>query len=228
MADDITKPDAGEKPPVPVENRLAEFQRKIDGLAEINQRLATQLETMNKKPAAPAAKEESLDDILYNKGAEALAQVVEQRAEKRIEKRLAQAAEAQSAKTSTINQLYNEFPELADSEHPLTKASLERYGKMSATEQADPKSLRLAALETAMEMDVKPRSKRGDDDSFAMPASTGQPTSRRRNTSDKLDPAMLEFAERCGLNVRDPKVVENIKKRAARQNWDRYQSVNED
>jgi hypothetical protein len=223
MSDESKAPDTSASPDL-VTNLKAEMNRKISAteqqLAEVirvNKALADQIGALT-RPAA--AKQPKLADMVYD-DPEAFVATVEKRAEEKAWKRMEEVQSSQAAQTQTINQLYNTYPELADSDHPFTQKTLERYGQMSEAEKRDPRALKLAAMETAVDMDIKPKSKRPtDEDSFSIGGNSG---GKPRRGSDKLDPNTIEFARKVGLNVDDPKVMESLKKRARRSNWNQYE-----
>jgi hypothetical protein len=201
-----------------IENVKGEFSRKfgtleaqVSELAKTNAALLEQIKTLKGSATPPPApKEKPLSDLIYDNPDEAV-RIIEDRAEKRVLSKIEQRDQAQRKQTQAINELYSEFPEFADNDHALTKKALEIYGKMEDAEKADPKALKLAGYQAAVELDVKPRSKRGDDDSFSFGSapSGGRP---RRDTS-KLDPKVADFARLMGVNVDDPKVAERMKAR---------------
>jgi hypothetical protein len=146
---------------------------------------------------------------------------IESRVEKRIEKKYQTASRQQQ----TVNALYSDYPELANTEDPLSKRADEIFRTFSEDERSNPLAMRAAVREAASEMGIKPKSKRVDtnDDSFSISgggSGGGRPTRSRDND---LAPETLEFAERMGMDVKDPKVIERLKERAKRKNWSRYE-----
>lgn len=208
-----------------IKNLQAEFSRKTSNveaqvakLAEANNALLRQIQSLT-APAAPAKKK--MSDLIYENPDEAVAQIT-QTATENAWKRFEEHTARQQKQSNTISELYGQYPELADPNHEMTKKSLERYGNMSDSEKADPRSLRLAALETAAEMGVKPKSRRSEDDeSYSLPSGgSGAP---RKRDNGKLPAEMLDFARLAGLDVSKPEVMERLKKRAKRQTWNRYE-----
>lgn len=215
---DVKPPDSSAQAGGPtIENIKGEFTRKTDQLtaqvnklAETNAALLKQIESLRSPQPNAVPKEKPLEDLLYDNPAEAVRQI-EERAEKRVLSKIEQRDQAKAKQTQAINELYSEFPEFSDQDHDLTKKALEIYGKMDDAEKADPKALKLAGYQAAVDLGVKPRSKRTDDDSFSFGSGGTKPG--RGKKSDKLDPAVEEFARLMGLNVDDQKVQERLKAR---------------
>lgn len=214
---------------IPIENIKAEFDRKttalssqVQKLAETNATLMKQLEQFTKPLQSQQPKEKPLSDLLYDNPDEAV-RIIEERAEQRVMSKIEQRETAQQRQAQTINELYSQYPELAQTDHELTKAALERYGKMGDEEKRDPKALKVAALEAAQELGIKPKSKRTDDDSFSFAGGNGS-GNRSNRKSDKLDPMILETAAAFGLDTSKPEVVERLRARSQRTDYRRYQS----
>jgi hypothetical protein len=208
MSDESKAPDTSASPDL-VTNLKAEMNRKISAteqqLAEVirvNKALADQIGALT-RPAA--AKQPKLADMVYD-DPEAFVATVEKRAEEKAWKRMEEVQSSQAAQTQTINQLYNTYPELADSDHPFTQKTLERYGQMSEAEKRDPRALKLAAMETAVDMDIKPKSKRPRMRIALALAETAAENPAEAATS--WTPTLLNSLAKSALNVDDPKVME--------------------
>jgi hypothetical protein len=214
-----------------IKNLQAEFSRKLGNteaqlakVAETNARLLQQIENLN-KPAAPAPKTKPLSDLILDDPDEAV-KIITKTVKEDVRKEFNERETATQKHNQALTELYTSFPEFADTSHELTKTTLERYGKMSEDEKRDPKALKVAAFESALELGIKPKSKRTDEDSYSLSGgSFGHPVPRGRK-SDKLDPAVLETARMFGLDTSKPETVERLKRRAARTDWKRYQSGN--
>lgn len=209
-------PGSGEEP---IKQLKSEFERKMGNsearMAELtaaNQSLLSKIEDLTKHigPKVEPRKAD-LSSLLYS-DPEAYAVAIQERADARAEKIVDDRLSAMTNTNSHINKLYGEFPELSDESNPLTKRSLEVYNSMSANEKKATSSLRLAVLEAASELGVKPKSKRPDDE----PVGSGNgPAPRRRNTN-KLDAGVEEWASIMGLDTSNPKTKENLLKRQQR------------
>jgi len=218
-------PEGGAPAPAdPMTNLKGEFNRKIGNvesdLKKMNEQLAKLVSGLAPKPApAPAQKEPDLESLWYDKPTEAAAIIAKQ-----IKNEIRQEQQSQNRQTATIAQLVADFPELNNAEHDLTKAAVAKYQSMSDEERANPASYRAAVMEAALELDLKPKSKRkaaeDSEEGFALGSSGGGSGSSRRSR-DQLDPGTLDFARIMGLNVDDPKVKERLKTHA-KKTWSRY------
>lgn len=215
-----------------VANLQAEFARKFENqaaevkkLADANAALASQLKQLQAPPhPKQESKEEALDELFYKDPAAHAAKIKEMtKTELRAE--LKREQEATSRMTNVINSLGRDYPEFNDPEAPLTRKTLEIFGAMDESEKKDPKAIRIAALEAAQELGVKPRSKRTDDESFSFGGGgSDYRPSRQQQKNGKLDPRTEDFAALVGINLKDPKVAERLKARAQRTNYRNYQS----
>lgn len=211
----------------PLKNLKAELDRKLGNadaklsqLQEANAALLAKLERLS-TPTAPT-KEASLTDLLYN-DPEKYAQMVERRAE---EKALAQMQrqQAQMVKTSTtISELQNEFPELSDSGHELTKKAVEVYNSLPEEERTTSLAYKMAVKAAALDLGYKPRSKRPVDEEPSIGSGYGRGAPRKSN---KLDTDTELAAQIFGIDTSDPKVKERLIKKSQRD-WNKYKPVKE-
>jgi hypothetical protein len=206
----------------PLTQFKAEFSRKTDGLkseiAELKSATSVLVEALSRtaqKPAAAAKSEESLTDLMYS-DPERYAQIIEERAVGRVAKQ----QEAQMRTQQVIGELHNEFPELNDTQSPLTKKAVEIYSSLSDEEKRSTTSYKLAVKEAAAELGVKPRSKRTDEENFSSGSYSSGGT--RRPKADKLDPGVIAWAERLGVDHTDPDVRSRLIERSKRK-WSSYQ-----
>jgi len=217
-----SKPAAPAAPAVDeIKNLKAEYSRKMSNLEE-QLKKTNELLQARIAPKAPSVEKEKIADVWYSDPEKAAALIQEQTAAQ-LEAKLA-AQQAQQAKYSqTINQLYNEYPELQQEEGTLTKRAAEIYKGLTDEERAHPLAMRMAVKDAASELGIKPRSKRGeDDDSFALGGGRGGEGRKKKDRDGDLDPATLGFAKVMGLNVSDPKVLERLKARSKR-GWGKYE-----
>lgn len=216
----------------PIKNLKAEFDRKLDSkignLEKSNQALMAQLQaisSVNQTPKEPAAPKKQIKDIWYDNPEEA-AQVVVNEATSRMRHDLQVERQAEQKKQTVIQSLYREYPELQDFDHPMTLKAVELFDKLPDEEKSHPMAYRLAVKEAAEELDIKPKAKRKKDDNEDFSLSTsgtdreGRKGSRR---SDRLDEKTIDFARLVGLDVDDDKVMESLKGRAKRTNWNRWE-----
>lgn len=229
--------NANATPPAQGDDRLtnlqAEFNRKLENqqaelkkLADTNAALAEQVKKTVPKPAPKENQEEPLDQLFY-KDPVAHAAKIKEMTKQEMREEFRRENEAQQRMAGVINRLGQEYPEYNDPESTLTKKTLEIFGKMDESDKKNPTSLRVAALEAAQELGVKPRSKRGDDDesfSFGGGGYSGNRPSNRQSQNPKLDQRTEDLAALVGIKVTDPKVKERLTQRASRKNYRNYQS----
>jgi hypothetical protein len=194
-------------------NFKQEVNRKIDGLRP----------TPPKQEAAP---KKSFKDLLWENEEEAADLIKKSAVDEAVT--IVRKENAEQQKSARVaQQLYNEFPELNSQTDPLTKRANEIYQGMSEDERNDPRAMRLAVSEAALDLGVKPMSKRqkeqSDEDGFLLGGgrSDGDGRSRRRKEPE-LSQETLETAQLMGLNVEDPKVLERLKQHAGRKEWTKY------
>lgn len=221
MADEQSPQESQGTPEVdPLKNLKAEFSRKLDNVAselaeqrKINEQLLSSLRAPVQQP-----QQKELSDLMYT-DPEAYAAAIAAKAEKAVNEKLA----VRDRQTSVIQQIVQEYPETADQNHPLTKRAVEIYTSFGADEKASPVAYRAAVAEAAVELGVKPKSKRPVDDEPSMGSSSYSPRQSRRAKA-QLDPATEQFAAIMGLDLSDSKTKDNLMKRSQR-NWNRYEKV---
>lgn len=189
-------------------NMKAELNRKV---SNIEARVT---------PQKPQAEEEPLEDLIYSNPKKVIETIRQQ-----VNQDTQQTLNARDQHTQVIGDLMYDFPELQDKNSDLFKAAVAGYQAMTPQEQQNPMAYKLAVKSAAVDIGVKPRSKRSADDDFSLSGDGSSGNTRRSNRrdSDELSDASLEFAKRVGFNVDDPKVVERIQARAKRTNWNRYE-----
>lgn len=229
--------NANPTPPAQGDDRLtnlqAEFNRKLENqqaelkkLSDTNAALADQLKKVTPKPAPKEPQDEPLDQLFY-KDPVAHAAKIKEMTKQEMREEFRRENEANQRMAGVINRLGQEYPEYNDPESTLTKKTLEIFGKMEESDKKNPTSLRVAALEAAQELGVKPRSKRTDDDeSFSMSGGgySGNRSNRDQARPGKLDQRTEDLAALVGLKITDPKVKERLTQRAQRKNYRNYQS----
>lgn len=191
-------------------NMKSEFNRKM---TNIEQRVTPKVQEI--------VEEESLEDLVYSnpkKFTEKITQQAQEAANRALNHRQKDA--------EVISNLIYEYPELQDKNSELFKQAVKVYENMSPEEQNNPLARKLAVKEAAMELEVKPRHKRSQQtDDFSMDGSSAYNSSNRSNRSreKEVSDQTLAFAQAVGMNVNDPKVVEALKIRSQRKNWNRYE-----
>lgn len=196
----------------PIKNLKAEMNRKLENTNAQLQALLAAINTQNKPAAAPevAAKKVSVFD---DEDAYAARIKAETAAEIKREFAIQQAQQTKQAQT--INQLVADFPELTQQDHALTKRAVEIYNSLSDDEKQSPIAYKAAVKEAALELDLKPKSKRQasskENDTFALGGNTAG-TKRPAPTSE-VDKVRESLAEAFGLKV-TPELKERLKQHA--------------
>jgi hypothetical protein len=226
MADTVTEKSTDPGATDPIKNVKAEFDRKmgnfegkLSSLEQTNAALLSQLKAMAPIPTKTEKKEPKLKDIWYD-DPEAAAKAIKEEAKAELRKEFQGANQQQQRQTATLNSLVTDFPELQDTSHEFTKRAVELYTALPEEEKGSPAAYKAAVREAALEMGVKPMSKRDDNyvDQFTG-ISGGSSTAnrpRQNKRSAQLDPATLSFAEAVGLDITDTKVKDRLLKHAQR------------
>ncbi len=163
------------------------------------------------------------------KDPKAYARKVEERAEARAMQQVNAALNNQSRQQAILSQLGSEYPELNDASSDLTIKAVENFKRMSQEERNAPGAYKIAVRDAAAELGVLPKNKRKVTNSEVpdvgsnSQSGSGQQGSSGSRSNKKIDGNTLVFAKLIGLNTDDPKVVENLKKRAQRTNWKKYE-----
>lgn len=199
------------------------LSQQISELASVVQQVVT---SKNQPPARSSQLEdEDLENLAY-KDPKAYARKVEERAEARAMQRVDAALSNQSRQQAILSQLGSEYPELNDASSDLTIKAVENFKRMTPEERSAPGAYKIAVRDAAADLGVLPKAKRKVTSSETPEFSSGSTSTQagsQRSSSKKLDGNTLVFAKLIGLNTEDPKVVENLKKRAQRTNWKKYE-----
>lgn len=229
MADEVKKEEI--KP----SEDITKLKGTVDTLQQTNSQILAAIKEMQKiattvpKKVEQKVENKSLKDVWFD-DQDAAAQIIEDRAEKKFEAKL-RASQEQIAKTqNVIRGLYKDFPELQDTDHPLTVKAIELFEKMTDEEKQSPLAYKIAVKDAADELEIKPKAKRkaasDEDDSYSLGGGNSRysdgGSNRDKKKSNKLDPRTVEFGKLMGLKMDDPKVVENLQKHAGR-GWNRYE-----
>lgn len=222
---DENKPQ-GEDPIVQLKSeftrKLSNTESQLGELKKANEVLLQELKKISQPAPAPrASKEDDLETIMYT-DPRRYTEMVEERAEARVLSKINQANQVQQKQNNVISSLTSEYPELMNTDHELTKKAVEIYSQLPDEDKTSPMAYKLAVKEAAMELGVKPRSKRSDEESYSFGGSQGGP----RKKKESVDAATVDFARMMGLNVDDPKVKERLAKRAQRD-WRAPKTIKE-
>lgn len=209
----------------------ADLSKKMEGMEKSNQSLMAQLQAVaNTYKAPPVEKAETkpttIKDLIYDDPDKA-AQIIKAEAKKEFLSDLQAQQAIQQKHQRVITDLYKDYPELRDYNDPLTLKAVEFYDRLPDEEKAHPMSYKLAVKEAAEELNVRPvtkRDKKDTEDNFTL-SDTGEKISKRTGSrvSREVKEQTLKFAQLMGLDTDDPKVVDNLKKRAQRTNWGRWE-----
>lgn len=213
------------------QNLKQEFNRKfenintkVDNVLQTTQALIEQLNRQelsrrDTQTTISGEADKSLNDLLYD-DPEEYARQIEARTEKRIKEQIEAKEKQINANSAIVNRLQTDYPELTDSNNPLTKRAAELL--MNEDNQNDPKVWRTVVMEAAQELGIRPSKYRGQDSDYSMGSSgTTRRTASERNKAKGLEKETLEFAKIMGLDTEDPKTIERLEKHASR-NWNRY------
>lgn len=214
----------GAPPTEPVSDGLknvkAEFSRKLEGVeSQLKSTNDALLKLINQtgKSEPPPASQPKISDLLYEDPDKAVAIIAEQ-VSKTVRADVTKEVSERSREQQIMTNLYQEYPELADAENPLTKRALEVFDKLPADDKKSPSAYKLAVAEAALDVGMRPKSKREssqgysqNQDSFALGSSSAPKATTRPG---KLSPDTEDFGRAMGFDMSDPKVRERIEKRA--------------
>jgi hypothetical protein len=201
--------------------KLGNTDTKISELQKTNELLLSKLTQLTQPAAAPRQKQD-LSTLLYN-DPDAYAAEIERRAEERAMARVNQQ-QAQAAKTgNVIAELQAEFPEIADSNNELTKKAVEMYNNLPDDEKNSSLAYKVAVKAAALELGVKPRSKRPVDE-VPMGSSSNHRSSNSRRSSNKLSTETEQLAAIFGIDTSKSDVKERMIK-ASQRDWTKYKPV---
>jgi hypothetical protein len=158
------------------------------------------------KQAAPA-EDAKLEDLMYSDPAKYTALIEERATQKALEK-----IQAQGAIQQAVAGLYNEYPELADNDNALTKATREVLKTVPDSEQMNPKMYEYAVMKAAGELGVQPRSKRKapepEDDGFVAPSYQSPQARAKKRSTEQVVSQNKDIAKAFGVDLNDPKQKE--------------------
>jgi len=205
-----------------VTRKTENLKSEMDVLKAQNARLL-ELVSAN-QPAPKAAPTEDLSDLFY-KDPEAYTRAVEARVKNSMRQEMSQANAVQQKQARVIQQIAKEFPEATDESHPLYKRAVEIYAnELDEDDKSSPAAYKLAINQAALEMGVKPKSQRKQDDEEPSVGSSSSYSRGDRKRSPKISAETMQWAELLGLDATDPKVKERLEKRAGRD-WSKYRGV---
>lgn len=214
-------------------NPNADLLARTEALAQQNEKLSKQLESVMSaitQAAQPKVVEPTDQDdleVLAYKDPKAYAKKIQEQAAKQAEAIVNSRLNAQQHTNAVLTQLTSDYPELADSNSELTKRAVEIYNSLSPSEKQSPSAYKIAVRDAAADVGLLPKSKRkqssSDDFSFGGGSGGGASSRSEGRRSEQLPAETLAFAEALGMNIKDKAVVERLKSRAQRKNWNKYE-----
>lgn len=213
------------------QNLKAEFNRKIDNVETLLRQQSEIIKSLSQKQTPPPqfqqqeSSDADLDDLVLTNPRE-FAKRVTQNAKAEITQDLQKSKSYEDRRQQILNAIVTDYPEALDQSSSLYKKADEYYRSMSADEQRSPIAMKAAFRDAAIDLDIKPKSKRGDTnvDSFSFGNSGG--SSSRRTPKDEVAPETTELLALMGMDTSDPVIQAMAKEKSKRQNWGRSQPIN--
>jgi hypothetical protein len=238
MADPI-KPTEESGQPDPITNLKAEMSRKIGNLEEQNQKLTQTLQSLvgemqqARKPAPkPEPQGKSASELLYD-DPEGFVENVVTKAVTKSSEVISKRNQEETKKQAVLTSLYNDYPEIGDSNNALTKKALENYSQLSEEERSSPMAYKVAVRDAAAELGIMPKSKRQNADDFSFGGNSGggkdsdsqSRTRAEKETEDAVVAAASYFEsafKELGQDVNDPKFKKRLLK-TSKRNFMQYE-----
>lgn len=223
---------SGQAPKEDLGKLLKENFSKLEGSLKDLQTRISKVEQPVIKQKQPVQEDDDLDTLILSDPKKAVDKITS-KVKEEVMGNVKNEEALKSQFNTRFSSLQSEFPEIGDLNSDLHKRAKEIMLE-SATSQYDSTALELAVRRAAAEKGVQPmqyRRKQQDDgdegDGYLGGGSSGFSNERRSTRggkSDKLPAATLAFAEAVGMNVKDPKVVEQLTKRynERKNNWNKY------
>lgn len=209
-----------------LKNLKAEFNRKISNVETILQKsqeqLLAQMQSLVKvKEPAKAPATEDLEELYYKNPVEAMRKIKDE-AKSELRSEIDSREQESLKRTQVINALYSEFPELGVPSSDLYQLAVEKYNATAKEEGHSPSAYRAAVTEAALELGMRPKSKRpASEDDFSL---SGSGSGRNGGRAPKEAPWTKNhemLAEAFGM---DSKSVERAKTRMkSRKNFTKWE-----
>jgi len=197
-----------------LKNLQSEFSRKTENLENNLKTISQQLEQLARATVKEPAQQDAshalneahlTDPVRY-------AQIIRDQALSDMRREQEAVSRVQAKNQVTISNILNEFPEASQVGHKLYDKVQELFTKMPEEERNNSANWKATVLEAALDLGVKPRSKRTptETDDFVMGSrSSGSP--ERTGKKDELDQRTVDFARLMGLPVDKPETMEKLK-----------------
>lgn len=215
----------------PSQNLKAEFDRKLENLrnelAQSNQQLASiiqsQLANAQQQSVASAPESQEQYDLYepegQNKFMEKIGQIVDNK--------VSGAIKTYEDRSLKQHQIYSDFPELQQANHPFTQEVSRMYGSLSPEQKKDDNYFQTIIYQVAARQGLKPQQFRESTDDFTLGSSRGEKTMAPKDApedNDGIAPgsmAWMKLLNEQGAPV-DPNNKEHLallKKFSQRKGW---------
>lgn len=218
-----TKPETATSTTTPpktedqITNLKGEFNRKITETNKLVEQMAATNQQLNQKldqilNPKKTSKEEPLEQMMYT-DPKRYTQTVKEQAKQEAMEAMGSANAVQTAVNQRIAALAADYPELADANSELTKASIEILAGASNLQKQDPTTYEYAVLKAAQKLEVKPKSQRPKTDEDFLPTTHSSPQSRtRRKSEESVINENRDAVKAFGINLDDPKTKDKYLK----------------
>lgn len=224
-----------------IKNLQREFERKLNNTADLTQKQLQQLAETQQKlleqfstlSTSKQESEEDLENLMYS-DPKAYAAKIKEMTKNEVLQEVKKSTESYNSKTaalqSAVNEAISQFPELSQSNNPLTQRVYSIVGSDPA--KIDPKDLKLAVYQAATELNIAPINQRkaamSKNDDFSGLSSKGQKgKSPKSSNSGVLPEGVKAWAQALGLNLNDPTTKKRLEARVKRD-WIKFQPVERD
>lgn len=226
-ADNTQTAEAAAADQDPIKQIKSEFGRKFDNLnAELkaqNEMVQAALANLvaNNQPPQQSAPRKPVSQLIFEDTDAAVAQITKQ-----VTDQVTGSLSRTQGVANVISEFTSKYPEFAKDDSEATKLTLKKSKSLPHSLQGTPEGARMAMLEAVAELGLVAASKRStrvdQNDDFSLSGSNSAPRAPKTKEPE-LDPKSLALGELLGVDYKkDPKRMENLKKAAARTNWNRY------
>lgn len=230
MSEKDTSASAAGGEPNELHNLKQEMTRKLSNVDAGFNAIQQQLAELTKKMAPvvqPKVEAPDLNTLAVTDPVE-YARVIKDQTLAEVRAEQARVSQAQQYNQTVISKLLTEFPEAGQPGHQLYDKVQQILVGMSDEERNNSANWKSVVLEAALDLGIKPRSKRKADEeepeSFSFGGSSGGSRPETKTSGkNKLDPRTIEFAALVGLDVKDQKVLADLEKTSSRKDWRKYE-----
>lgn len=223
-----------------IKNLKAEMARKLENINKANEQLTQQNQILSQKleqvvdqisVKEKLAQEEDLEDLRYT-DPDAYIEKKLADVDKKVEEKVNTVTQTQQRQQQVLTNLANDYPEINDENSELYKTAISMANNYNADFVSTPEGMELLVNKAASKLGLLPSSKRADKqeqteevdmDEFIGGGSSGSGKKPPKKKSSELDPKTIVAAKLMGLDTDDPKVIESLKKRSGRKNYNRWE-----